>query len=384
MCKRLIIAGLMSGWLLLISGAVEAYSYGYINSTLRPGDSGNGCGGCHGPLPGVVEVELQGDAAILPGATARYEVIISNITNTSALAGFTSAIDKRPGIQPVFKNVQGEPTTTADSSTQIVNTNASFPLKAPVNAVAIHLIDLTMPANAGYGERYTIYTVGEAGWAGRQVGWRHAANFTVTVAPPVPAALTADQVNATDTFIPLQWIGSPQGEHFRVLARADDYPDSPNDAAASLVYEGADISADATGLAPGQAYYFAVWGKSPDADIYSADAALATAATVPGSPDSLIATPRSQTEIALAWTGSSDEYRLLRRINTCPSSPADGNATLVYEGHNDSITDDGLGFDVEYCYRVWGKVINRDVFSETSAQVIWIDRIYFDRLESSP
>jgi hypothetical protein len=381
MNKRLVGAVALSTIVLLAFNEASAHSYGHINSTLRPGDSGNGCGGCHGSSPGVVAVELQGDAAILPGATARYEVIISNITKASALAGFTSAIDKNPGNQPTFGNVPGEPTAIADSATQIVNNNASFPLKAPVNGTAIHLIDLTMPAGASYGETYTIYTVGEAGWSSTQVGWRHAPNFTVTVAPPTPAALTADQTSATDTLIPLQWTGSTQGEHFRVLSRIDDYPDSPTDAAASLVYEGPDTSADATGLAPGQAYYFAAWGKAPDDDIYSTEAALATAATIPGSPDSLIITPLTQGEIELAWTGTSDEYRLLRQIDTCPSSPTDGNANLIYEGSDSDINDAGLEFNVTYCYRVWGKVTNRQVYSENSAEANWADLIHSDRFE---
>ena len=382
MNRQLIIAGLLTVFLLSMSGTADAYSYGYANSTLRPGDSGNGCGGCHGSNPGGVEVQLQGTSAMLPGTTVRYEVIIKNINNPSALAGFTSAIAKNPGNQPFFSNVAGEPTAVVDSATQIVNNNATYPLKAPDNGTAIHLIDLTMPASAGYGETFTIYTVGEAGWSGTQVGWRHAPNFTVSVAPPTPTELTADQANATGTLIPLQWNGSSQGEHFRVLARADDYPESPTDAAANLVYEGPDASADATGLTPGQSYYFAAWGKAPDDDIYSADAALTSAATIPDSPTSLTIAPSSNNQVQLTWTGSSDEHRLLRHDDGCPSSPTDDTASIVYEGNDPTVTDSIVDIDTLYCYRIWGKAADMEIFSESAAEASWIERVFTDRFET--
>ena len=382
MKRQLVVAGILAGFLLSVSDSATAYSYGFANSTLRPGDSGNGCGGCHGSTPAVVEVQLQGASAMLPGATARYEVIINNITNPSALAGFTSAIDKNPGNQPFFSNVAGEPTAVVDSASQIVNNNASFPLKAPADGTAIHLIDLTMPASISWGESFTIYTVGEAGWSGTQVGWRHAPSFTVTVAPPTPSELTADQANAIGTSIPLLWVGSGQGEHFRVLARTDSAPEGPTDSEATLVYEGADTNTDATGLMPGQAYYFAVWGKAPDDDIYSADSTQTLAGTVPETPESLIIAPLSANQVQLSWTGTSDEYRVLRQENDCPADPTDGTATLVLEGAGTTTIDSVPDIDTIYCYRVWAKVGGLEVFSADAPQASWIERVFIDRFET--
>ncbi|WP_147306695.1 MULTISPECIES: hypothetical protein [unclassified Wenzhouxiangella] len=82
-------------WLLVPAQLVHANSYGVINTTLRPGDSGNGCASCHGALPGVVDVQVQGDSGVLPGASARYSVIIDNISNASARGGFTAAVTEQ-------------------------------------------------------------------------------------------------------------------------------------------------------------------------------------------------------------------------------------------------------------------------------------------------
>jgi hypothetical protein len=367
--------------LMLASGLAQAYSYGYAGSTLRPGDSGAGCANCHGANPAVVEVGLEGPPGVLPGKTVRYSVIIDNITNASAKAGFTTAVDRIPGNQPVFSNVPGEPTATTDSATQIVNNNASYPLKLPTDGTAVYFIDLSVPVSAETGSSFTLYTVGEAGWSTRHVGWRHAPNFTVRVGPPAPASLHADQDSATTSQINLAWTDWNQGEHFRMLVKAGSPPESPTDEAATLVYEGPDTGATATGLSPGTVYHFAVWGKDPDDEIYSLDATEASAATLPESPTGLVINPASGDGIELSWSGDSDEYRLLRRTDEYPEAPTDEAATVIYEGSASNATDSDLNVDTGYYYRVWGKVADQNIFSEASSEANWIDRIFTDRYQ---
>lgn len=257
----------------------EAWSYGLAGTTLR--DTGAGCASCHGATPGGVSALLEGPLIVLPGETFRYEVIVSDIGNPLARAGFTTAVTKMPGQQPVFSNVAGQATAVTDGATQIVNNDAggTMPLPLPVNGSASFFIDLTIPTTVAIGNQFTLFTVVAAGARTLNVGWDHAANLVLTVGAPTPLALNADQGSAGFDRIALDWIGADQGEHFRLLGKTGDYPSSPTDPDAFLVYEGPANQAEATGLNAGAAYYFAVWGKVPDQPIYSSGAALAVAST---------------------------------------------------------------------------------------------------------
>ncbi|WP_376691134.1 choice-of-anchor V domain-containing protein [Wenzhouxiangella sp. EGI_FJ10409] len=368
--------------LVLPAPVAHAWSYGVINTTQRPGDSGNGCASCHGSVPGVVDVRVEGSSAVLPGASARYAVIIDAIGNAMARGGFTAAITRDSAGQPVFTNVPGEPTATADSGTQIVNNNSSVPLRLPDNGRVTYLIDLSVPAGITLGNEYTIHAVGDAGHGTNQVGWSFASPVTIAIGPPAPDALSADQENASTTEIALAWTGSSQGEHFRVLRKTGGYAESPGDASAELVYEGPDASATAIGLTPGTQYFFSAWGKVPDEAFYSGDSARADAASLPDNPGSLTIHPVSGSEIVLDWSGNSSAYRLLRKVGEFPSSPEDGDATLVFEGDGSTANDSGLSSHLAYHYRIWSQVPGMDVFSAQSAQAVWIESIHRDRFET--
>lgn len=363
---------------------VHAWSYGVAGTTQRPGDSGNGCATCHGSSPGVVGVRIEGDSGVLPGASARYSIILDNINNPAARGGFSAAITKDPGNQPTFVNVAGEPTATTDGSTQIVNNNNSLPLRLPSNGLVTYLVDLVVPASASLGDVYTIYAVGDAGHGTSQVGWNFAPELTITIAPPVPDSLDADQAGAGTTEIPLTWNASGQGEYFRVLSKAGTYPGSPTDAEADLVYEGPDTSATASGLTPGTRYFFAAWGKVPGEPYFSTEAALDDAGSLPDDPTGLAVSPASGSEVVLDWSGTSNEYRLLRKVGEFPSSPTDADAAVVFEGNATTATDSGLSFELEYRYRVWSKVPGLEVFSTGSSQAAWIGLIHADRFEVGP
>jgi hypothetical protein len=262
---------------ILVAGQVAAYSYGWEGTTLR--DTGTGCASCHGGTPGGVSVMLSGPDSILPGATARFEVTIGQISNPIARAGFTAAVSKVPGQQPMFSSVPGEPTSLKDEATEIVNDNTLIPLRLPVDGAVSYLIDLTMPALAELGAEYNLYSVGAAGHRFTNVGWAHAANVAVTVGPPSPELLNADQATVGTSRIALDWMDSGQGEDFRLLGKTGGHPLSPTDPDAFLVYEGPDLAAEAVGLMAGVTYYFALWGKVPSQDVHSARAALAEATT---------------------------------------------------------------------------------------------------------
>jgi hypothetical protein len=270
----------------------SAKSTGETGVTLR--DTGTGCGTCHGAA-GVVAVQVLGPPAVLPGRTVRYEVLVQGITNALAEVGFNAAISRVPSNQPTFAMVAGEPTRLADSNTQIVHTNATQPLKRPVDGAASYAFDLVVPAATPIESSFTLYAVGDAGKNATQVGWNHAANVTLTIAPPVPSSLIANQATATSSSIELSWNGT-QGEHFRVLRKTGGYPTSPTDPTAVLVLEGPLESAVATGLAPLTRYYFAAYGKAPDASVYSSEAARASA-------DTTDITPTTYTIGGLAGTG---------------------------------------------------------------------------------
>ncbi len=351
---------------LMLPGAALATSGGQLGNSLRPGDTGNGCVGCHNAA-GVVSTAIVGTQAILPGATARYSISVSGITNATAKVGFNAAVTKNAMMQPTFSAVAGEPLATGDGSTQITHSSGAGALRTATGGSASYLVDLTVPVGASLGSTFTLYAVGNAGRSATQVGWNHAPNLTVTVAPPTPSSLTPDQNAATTTQIPLSWSGT-QGEHFRVLRKTGSFPTSATDAGATLVYEGPNTSANAAGLSAGTNYFFAAYGRAPAANFYSTNAAQATAASLPNNPTALTANGLSASEVALSWTGTSAEYRVLRKTGSYPASATDASATVVYQGTNTSFNNTGLAAGTEYFYRVWGKVAGAAVYSAGNAQ----------------
>lgn len=355
-CTALLLAALPG-----LSGATSG---GWPNSTTR--DGGGGCVGCHGAQTAGLGVGISGPNALLPGQMAQYTITVSNITNAAAKVGFNAAVTKLAQ-QPTFSIPAGEPEATGDGSTQITHSNGMLPLKTPTAQSASYTVNLSMPAGAVFGTVYTLHTTANAGRSATQVGWKHANNFSVTVAPPTPTSLTPNQAAATATTIPLSWVGT-QSEHFRVLRKTGSFPTSATDAGATLVYEGPNASATATGLTAATNYFFAAFGKAPAAAIYSASAAQATAATLPPNPTTLTATPASSSEINLSWNGTSAEFRVLGKSGAYPASATDASAEVVYQGSAKMAIDGGLSAGTGYFYRVWGKVAGSAVFSTNHIQ----------------
>ncbi len=347
-----------------LSPACFANAGGATSYTLR--DQASSCGGCHGAANPAVAVSFVGPTAMLPGQTVVWTANISGPSNATARAGFAAAIQKKAEL-PTFTNIAGQPTVTSDSSTTISHGSSQGALDVFTNGTAQYTVNLTMPANAVLGNTYQLYMSGNAGFSGDQVGWQALATKTLTVGPPKPTSLTANQATATASAIQLTWAGT-QGEHFKVLRKTGGYPTSATDAAATAVYEGANTSATASNLTAGTTYYFAAFGKAPAAAVYSADAALGTAATLPANPTSLTAMASSSTEIGLTWNGTSAEFRVLGKAGAYPANATDPTAEVVYQGPNKNAVDSGLSAGTGYFYRVWGRVPNTGVYSANFQQ----------------
>ena len=346
---------LVAAGLLMVMPPVLANSTGWTGSTLR--DGGGGCVGCHGAQVPALGVAIAGSNALLPGQTTRYTITVTGVTQATARVGYNAAVEKK-AVQPTFSNVAGEPTATGDGSTQSTHNNA----KTQVGGGASYQFDLTMPAGAAIGTTYLLYATANAGQGADQVGWDHASNVTLTVAPPTPTSLTANQAMASVNSIPLTWVGT-QGEHFRVLRKIGTFATSATDAGATLVYEGSNSSATATGLAAGTNYFFSAYGKAPAAAAYSTNAAQTTGATLPPDPSALSATAGSSSEIDLTWNGTSAEFRVLGKAGAYPTSATDATAEVVYQGTAKNATDTDLLAGTQYNYRVWGKVTGTSVYS---------------------
>jgi hypothetical protein len=347
-----------------MSPAAFANASGATSYTLR--DQASSCGACHGAANAAMNVSFAGPSAMLPGQTVVWTADLGGPANATALAGFAAAIQKKAQ-QPTFSSIAGQPTVTGDMSTTISHGNSQGALDGFTGGSAQYTVNLTMPANAVLGTTYQVYMSANAGFGGDEVGWKAANTVTLTVGAPTPTSITPNQAAATANTIPLSWAGT-QGEHFKVLRKTGGYPTGPNDAGATSVYEGANTSADATGLAAGTLYYFAAFGKVPNQAVYSANAAQATAATLPPNPTGLTAQSTSSSEISLAWTGTAAEFIVRGKAGAYPAGPADASAKLVYQGSAKNIVDSGLAAGTQYFYRVWGKTANAAVYSSNHAQ----------------
>lgn len=350
----------------LLPALAAANSSGWPGATLR--DGGSGCVGCHGAANTAISVAINGPAALLPGQMAQFSVDVGSIDNAGAKVGFNLAVTKTAAaVQPLLTIVAGQPEASTDGATQLVHSSAMVPLKTAVAGAASYPVNLTMDPDAVLGSSVTLYATANVGRGGTQEGWRHASNIVVTVAPPPPSTLTANQAAATAGAIPLAWSGS-QGEHFRVLRKTGSYPSSATDAAATLVYEGPNASASASGLAAGTLYYFAAYGKAPASAFYSSAAAQATAATLPPNPSTLGAMAAAASQINLGWNGSSSEFIVLGKAGAYPASPTDASAKVVYTGAAKNAVDSGLAAGTAYFYRSWGKVAGANVYSTGFSQ----------------
>jgi hypothetical protein len=351
--SRLASAALFAGLIAVHADPANATSGGIVGyNTTRDNAP---CAGCHSPNT-ALNVSITGPAAVLPGQTVQYTVAVNGFS--SGLAGFNAAVSKNAQ-QPTFTAGAGETQVTGDTSTQIAHGSGG-----KKSNPASWVVNLTMPPGAVLGTNYTLYVTGNAGAPGG-FGYDSGTNLVVTVAPPTPTSLTANQATATATQISLTWAGT-QGEQFKVMRKTGSYSTSASDG--TLVYEGANTSANATGLTAGTTYFFSAFGRSPTSASYSAQAAQATAGTLPPNPTGLTATPAGSTEINLSWIGTSAEFLVLRKTGTYPTSPTDGTATTVHNGAGTSKLDTGLSSGTAYFYRVWGKTAGSSAFSTANSQ----------------
>jgi hypothetical protein len=346
-----------------LPSAAFANSGGATPYTLR--DAATSCGGCHGASNPALTVSFSGPTVMLPGNTSVWTATLTG-TPQNALAGFAAALQKPANNAATFGNIAGQPTVTGDGMTQVSHGSGQGALDSFAGGSAQYTVNLTVPAGAALGSTYQVYMSGNVGSVGAG-NWKAATTQTLTVGAPVPTSLTPNQATATATTIALAWAGT-QGEHFRILRKTGSAPNSATDAGATLVYEGANTSATATGLTAGTLYYFAAYGKVPAVASYSATAVQATAGTTPANPTGLTAMASSSTEVSLAWTGTSAEFRVLGKSGAYPTDPNDAAAEVVYQGTAKNVVDGGLLAGTQYFYRVWGKTAGAAAYSTANSQ----------------
>lgn len=350
-------------FLAALPASVLAYSGGATPYTLREGASS--CGGCHGASNPALNVSFTGPLVMLPGNTSVWTATVTGMP-VNAAAGFAAAVQKPANNLATFSSIMGQPTVTSDGGTQISHGSGQGALDNFSNGSAQYTMNLTVPAGAALGSSYQVYMSANVGGTGKN-NWRAATTQTLIVGAPRPTSLTPNQATATDKTISLSWAGT-QNEHYRVLYKKGSAPTGPTDVTAEKISDGPETMASASNLTPGTLYYFAVYGKVPNVASFSSTGVHATAGTIPGNPTALTAMAASSTEIGLAWTGNSAEFRVLGKAGAYPTDPNDAAAEVVYEGTAKSIIDTGLVADTQYFYRVWGKTAGAAAYSTANSQ----------------
>lgn len=236
------------------SGTDSTYNVGRTNKS-----GGAGCASCHG-TQNANTTSISGPNTLAASAFATYTITV-NYTTVSAL---NVGIDVASGDNTL---------TAIDASTQLYLNEITHkaPLRQISSNAAAYTFRFTMPPAATCCAAHTLYGVAAVS---RPVAWAHAQNFNVYVPPNAPSTITAG--TPTPSSVPLSWTASNGGE-YRVLYKVGSAPTSTTDG--TLIYQGTNTSATATGLSASTLYGFAVFGKVPVDPAYSTTAATTTSVT---------------------------------------------------------------------------------------------------------
>ena len=102
---------------------------------------------------------------------------------------------------------------------------------------------------------------------------------------------------------------------------------------------------------------------------HAANQVITVAAALPANPTGLTGAASGSTSTSLTWFGTAPEFRLMRKLGSCPTSPTDAGATAVYTGTAKTISETGLSAATTYCYRVWGKASGVNTFSANFSEL---------------
>ncbi|MFZ2491845.1 MAG: Ig-like domain repeat protein [Thermoanaerobaculia bacterium] len=233
---------------------VSNSSTGFTGRTNLSG--GAGCASCHGSsADSSTTVTIAGASTLYPGETGVFSVT----TFRSGSQGVKVGIDVAASDPNTLAVQAGQPTILSGGE---ITHNGT--LHTTNGGAAQYVFRYTMPTTAAISSTHTIAAVAAVGF----VGWNHAPNFTVTtVAPWTPIEIAAAAIGSAT--VNLNWSGStPEYRVIRKNGLGTTFT-GPDDAASTLVFEGAGTAVTATGLTASTAYTFAVYGKSPGAAVYS-------------------------------------------------------------------------------------------------------------------
>lgn len=154
-----------------------------------------------------------------------------------------------------------------------------------------------------------------------------------------------------DNSINLSWTKPEYVDNTRIQRRINDYPETIDDGL--NIYNGTEESVVDTSVVPGQTYYYTAWSWNETDGTWSELNSTATNSTSPSTPTNFIVETIDYHTINLSWTkgDGSDTTLIRRKLGSYPTDRTDG--TFVYDGTDNQYSDDTLGSNVTYYYKIW-------------------------------
>ncbi|MCK5213003.1 MAG: hypothetical protein KAQ74_03690, partial [Dehalococcoidia bacterium] len=162
----------------------------------------------------------------------------------------------------------------------------------------------------------------------------------------------------------LQWDGGESCEHrFKYGTESGVY--TVETSWTGSVTTGDDFSAEISGLARGQAYYFVAECRNGNGTTAASELDFVT---LPAPPSTLSASSAGPDSIDLTWSKGegAGNTQVQRKTGSYPVDRADGVA--VYNGTGTSVTDTGLDPSTAYYYRAWSEASAGGQWSATYAE----------------
>lgn len=171
-----------------------------------------------------------------------------------------------------------------------------------------------------------------------------------------PELVSSLNLTAGVGFIDLSWV-APRDSDFskvRVMRGTSDFPATPKDKSAKLVYEGNATSYKDSGLVSGTKYYYSVFSFDDKGNSSSSASTASETVLSPSNVTNLVIIPKN-TQVNLSWTNPTDVWfskvKVVRNTKRQPVNVQDG--TEIYEGKNSSFIDTALTNGNRYYYGVY-------------------------------
>ncbi|MBN1857371.1 MAG: S8 family serine peptidase [Dehalococcoidia bacterium] len=229
----------------------------------------------------------------------------------------------------------------------------------------------------GYDDPDTVYlhdtwdhSVHSMTWGGSYSGMLHygvaVLELEANVGPPDVQTESADSVGETAAAL-WGYVQSDGGEscEYRFSYGEESGVYTVETSWASSVTTGDDFSAEVSGLALGQAYYFVAECRNGNGTDIGSELDFVT---FPAAPSSLSASSAGPDSIDLTWSKGegAGNTQVQRKAGAYPVDRADG--VTVYNGTAPSVTDTGLDCATAYYYRAWSEASAGGQWSATCAE----------------